>query len=92
MEVRARRAHRPLRLLAPAALLFGLALLVPLAATAATVTVEVKEFDYVDVGAIIDSARSVPVVVKTLVFPVGHDSRAEMLQATVPLTAPASAS
>lgn len=32
-------------------------------------SVEVKEFDYVDIGAIIDGARSVPVVVKSLVFP-----------------------
>ena len=31
--------------------------------------VEVKEFDYVDVGAFIEGARAVPVVVKSLVFP-----------------------
>jgi ethanolamine utilization protein EutA (predicted chaperonin) len=41
--------------------------------------VEVKEFDYIDVGAIIDKARSVPVVVKSLVFPAGYDPRAELL-------------
>ncbi|HYY88081.1 MAG TPA: ethanolamine ammonia-lyase reactivating factor EutA [Chloroflexota bacterium] len=41
--------------------------------------VEVKEFDYIDIGAIIDKARSVPVVVKSLVFPVGYDPRAELL-------------
>jgi ethanolamine utilization protein EutA len=41
--------------------------------------VEVREFDYVDIGAIIDKARSVPVVVKSLVFPVGYDPRAELL-------------
>jgi ethanolamine utilization protein EutA len=42
-------------------------------------SVEVREFDYVDIGEIIDRARSVPVVVKTLVFPVGHDARAELV-------------
>lgn len=41
--------------------------------------VEVKEFDYVDVGAVIESARSVPVVVKSLVFPSHVDPRAELL-------------
>ena len=42
-------------------------------------SVEVKEFDYIDIGAIIDKARSVPVVVKSLVFPAGYDPRAELL-------------
>jgi ethanolamine utilization protein EutA len=46
-------------------------------------SVEVREFDYVDIGAIIDAARSVPVVVKSLVFPVsaglgGRDPLAEL--------------
>jgi ethanolamine utilization protein EutA (predicted chaperonin) len=41
--------------------------------------VEVREFDYVDIGAVIRSARCVPVVVKSLVFPVGLDPRAELL-------------
>ena len=41
--------------------------------------VEVREFDYIDVGAVLDKARSVPVVVKSLVFPVGYDPRSELL-------------
>jgi ethanolamine utilization protein EutA len=45
--------------------------------------VEVKEFDYIDIGAVIDNARSVPVVVKSLVFPVGYDPRAELLKEEV---------
>ena len=32
-------------------------------------SVEVKEFDYIDIGGIIEGSRSVPVVVKSLVFP-----------------------
>jgi ethanolamine utilization protein EutA len=42
-------------------------------------SVEVREFDYIDVGAVLDKARSVPVVVKSLVFPVGYDPRSELL-------------
>jgi ethanolamine utilization protein EutA len=41
--------------------------------------VEVREFDYIDVGAVLEKARSVPVVVKSLVFPVGYDPRSELL-------------
>jgi ethanolamine utilization protein EutA len=42
-------------------------------------SVEVREFDYIDVGAVLEKARSVPVVVKSLVFPVGYDPRSELL-------------
>jgi ethanolamine utilization protein EutA len=44
-------------------------------------SVEVREFDYIDVGAVLEKARSVPVVVKSLVFPVGYDPRSELLNA-----------
>ena len=46
-------------------------------------SVEVREFDFIDIGAIIDGARSVPVVVKSLVFPVAaeRDPRAELTEA-----------
>ena len=44
-------------------------------------SVEVKEFDFVDIGEIIEGARSVPVVVKSLVFPTSteRDPRAELV-------------
>ena len=42
-------------------------------------SVDVKEFDYIDIGAIIYPARAVPVVIKSLIFPQGHDPRAELL-------------
>jgi ethanolamine utilization protein EutA (predicted chaperonin) len=42
---------------------------------------ELKEFDYIDIGAILDTSGAVPVVIKSLVFPasagVGRDWRAE---------------
>jgi ethanolamine utilization protein EutA len=41
--------------------------------------VDVKEFDFIDIGEIIYPARAVPVVIKSLVFPHGHDPRAELL-------------
>jgi ethanolamine utilization protein EutA len=39
--------------------------------------VELREFDYIDIGALIPSSGAVPVVIKSLVFPasVGHDPR-----------------
>src|ERR1700722_12476173 len=42
---------------------------------------ELKEFDYVDIGAILDTSGAVPVVIKSLIFPttagVGKDWKAE---------------
>jgi ethanolamine utilization protein EutA len=42
---------------------------------------ELKEFDYIDIGAILDTSGAVPVVIKSLVFPtgdgVGKDWQAE---------------
>ena len=32
---------------------------------------ELKEFDYIDIGAILDTSGAVPVVIKSLVFPSG---------------------
>jgi len=32
---------------------------------------ELKEFDYIDIGAILDTSGAVPVVIKLLVFPAG---------------------
>ncbi len=41
---------------------------------------ELKEFDYIDIGAILDTSGAVPVVIKSLVFPasegVGKDWQA----------------
>jgi ethanolamine utilization protein EutA len=37
--------------------------------------VELKEFDYIDVGAIIHSTGAVPVIVKSLVFPGAEEPR-----------------
>jgi ethanolamine utilization protein EutA len=42
-------------------------------------SIDVKEFDYVDIGAVIYPARAVPVVIKSLVFPHSHDPRAELV-------------
>jgi ethanolamine utilization protein EutA len=42
--------------------------------------IELQEFDYIDVGSIIEPAYVVPTVVKSLVFPDGLvDSRAELV-------------
>jgi ethanolamine utilization protein EutA len=42
---------------------------------------ELKEFDYIDIGAILDTSGAVPVVIKSLIFPttagVGKDWKAE---------------
>ena len=32
---------------------------------------ELKDFDYIDIGAILDTSGAVPVVIKSLVFPTG---------------------
>jgi len=51
---------------------------------------ELKEFDYVDIGAILDTSGAVPVVIKSLVFPsgdgVGKDWQAERTTAGIPAT------
>jgi len=48
---------------------------------------ELKEFDYIDIGAILDTSGAVPVVIKSLIFPttagVGKDWEAERTVATV---------
>jgi ethanolamine utilization protein EutA len=48
---------------------------------------ELKEFDYVDIGAILDTSGAVPVVIKSLIFPttagVGKDWEAERSVAAV---------
>jgi ethanolamine utilization protein EutA len=48
---------------------------------------ELKEFDYVDIGAILDTSGAVPVVIKSLIFPttagVGKDWEAERAVAAV---------
>ena len=36
---------------------------------------ELKEFDYIDIGAILDTSGAVPVVIKSLVFPTGARRR-----------------
>ena len=42
---------------------------------------ELKEFDYIDIGAMLDTSGAVPVVIKSLIFPtsagVGKDWQAE---------------
>jgi ethanolamine utilization protein EutA len=43
-------------------------------------SIDVKEFDYIDIGAVIHPARAVPVVIKSLVFPHSHDLRAELVE------------
>ena len=49
---------------------------------------ELKEFDYIDIGAILDTSGAVPVVIKSLVFPnsagVGKDWQAERIDAIEP--------
>ncbi|MGB7078502.1 MAG: ethanolamine ammonia-lyase reactivating factor EutA, partial [Xanthobacteraceae bacterium] len=48
---------------------------------------ELKEFDYIDIGAILDTSGAVPVVIKSLVFPtsagIGTDWQAERTVAPV---------
>ncbi|MGA8079852.1 MAG: ethanolamine ammonia-lyase reactivating factor EutA [Xanthobacteraceae bacterium] len=48
---------------------------------------ELKEFDYIDIGAILDTSGAVPVVIKSLVFPtsagIGTDWQAERKVASV---------
>ena len=48
---------------------------------------ELKEFDYIDIGAILDTSGAVPVVIKSLIFPtsagVGKDWEAERAVASV---------
>jgi ethanolamine utilization protein EutA len=50
---------------------------------------ELKEFDYIDIGAILDTSGAVPVVIKSLIFPtsagLGKDWQAE--RAVAPLAA-----
>jgi ethanolamine utilization protein EutA len=40
--------------------------------------IDVEEFDYIDIGSAIEPSRAVPVVIKSLIFPHGHDARAEL--------------
>jgi ethanolamine utilization protein EutA len=48
---------------------------------------ELKEFDYIDIGAILDTSGAVPVVIKSLIFPttagVGKDWKAERTIASI---------
>jgi ethanolamine utilization protein EutA len=52
---------------------------------------ELKEFDYIDIGAILDTSGAVPVVIKSLIFPtsagVGKDWQAERPAAGIPASA-----
>jgi ethanolamine utilization protein EutA len=43
-------------------------------------TVQLQEFDYVDIGEIIEPAHVVPIVVKSLVFPQAHPRKAELIE------------
>jgi ethanolamine utilization protein EutA len=49
---------------------------------------ELKEFDYIDIGTILDTSGAVPVVIKSLVFPssagLGKDWQAERTVAAIP--------
>ena len=36
---------------------------------------ELKEFDYIDIGAMLESSGAVPVVIKSLIFPSTQQSR-----------------
>jgi ethanolamine utilization protein EutA len=53
---------------------------------------ELKEFDYIDIGAILDTSGAVPVVIKSLIFPtsagLGKDWQAEKAIAPVAASAP----
>ena len=48
---------------------------------------ELREFDYIDIGAMLDTSGAVPVVIKSLVFPtsegLGKDWHAERAASTV---------
>jgi ethanolamine utilization protein EutA len=48
---------------------------------------ELKEFDYIDIGGILDTSGAVPVVIKSLIFPttagVGKDWKAERAIANI---------
>ena len=48
---------------------------------------ELKDFDYIDIGAMLDTSGAVPVVIKSLVFPtsagLGKDWQAERTASTV---------
>src|ERR1700689_5058449 len=52
---------------------------------------ELKEFDYIDIGAILDTSGAVPVVIKSLIFPtsagLGKDWEAERPEAPVAVAA-----
>ena len=37
---------------------------------------ELKEFDYIDIGAMLDASGAVPVVIKSLIFPGGAAAKA----------------
>jgi ethanolamine utilization protein EutA len=49
---------------------------------------ELKDFDYIDIGAILDTSGAVPVVIKSLVFPtsasVGGDRQSAPAVADMP--------
>jgi ethanolamine utilization protein EutA len=53
---------------------------------------ELKEFDYIDIGAILDTSGAVPVVIKSLIFPtsagLGKDWQAERTISPVTAEAP----
>ena len=52
---------------------------------------ELKDFDYIDIGAILDTSGAVPVVIKSLVFPtgagVGKDWEAERTMTSIAASA-----
>jgi len=53
---------------------------------------ELKEFDYIDIGALLDTSGAVPVVIKSLIFPssagLGKDWRAERMAVAVAADTP----
>ena len=51
---------------------------------------ELKEFDYIDIGAILDTSGAVPVVIKSLVFPASEGLGKDWAAAPAAATAPAS--
>src|SRR5437764_2932233 len=48
---------------------------------------ELKEFDYIDVGAMLESSGAVPVVIKSLIFPTSAKSQGTRAAARAPITA-----